>query len=84
MKYDELSQDMKTYLDNNPLAKQQFDLIGTQGEQAISKWLMDAEKYAVEYKKQRDFTAGQVENQKQQASITQNQNIRGAKDTLAK
>jgi len=67
--YDELSTDMKTYLDNNPTAKAQFDLQTTYGQQQQAKFLADAEKAVVEYKKVGDYNASQASNQLDRKAI---------------
>lgn len=82
--YDELSSDMKIYLDNNPLAKQQFDLQARAGKEAINKFLMDTEKAVVEWKKTSAYQKAQTENYLARKDITDKAWVRQAQDTLNK
>lgn len=67
---------MRTYLDNNPLAKSQFDLVGKQGQQQQAQFLKDAEKAVIESKNQRDYASSQAANAQAQRDIQFQQNFR--------
>lgn len=82
--YDELPESLKTYYDNNPSAKAQFDLTGTYWKQQQIEILKKDEAAAVESKKVQDYNAKQAANSTAQNSINQNQNIRNAQDTQNK
>ena len=82
--FEELSSDMQTYLDNNPLARSQFDLVATQGKQQQDKFLTNAAKAVMEFKKQGDYTKGQTDRQKEVTALSQGQQIQQWERAIAK
>lgn len=69
MTFDELSEDMKEYYNNNPEAKAEFDLVGKQGVEAQQKYMLEAAKAMLEYKKQKEYTEGQNKRTAEMKSI---------------